>query len=69
MEYKRFHDTIVVRIDRGEEILTQLKEVALKEKITLASVQALGFRFAARHLISKNFSAPRSAPNPASVTT
>ena len=42
MEYKRFHDTIVVRIDRGEEILTQLKEVALKEKIKLASVQALG---------------------------
>ena len=40
MEYKRFHDTIVVRIDRGEEILTQLKEVALKEKITLANVQA-----------------------------
>jgi len=25
--------------------------------------------FALRHLISKNFSAPRSAPKPASVTT
>ena len=29
---------------------------------------ASGFRPAIRHLISKNFSAPRSAPNPASVT-
>ena len=29
----------------------------------------LGFNPAFLHLISKNFSAPRSAPNPASVTT
>ena len=28
-----------------------------------------GFKFDFLHLISKNFSAPRSAPNPASVTT
>ena len=31
-----------VRIDRGEEILEQVKTVALKENIQLASVQALG---------------------------
>ena len=30
---------------------------------------ASGFKFPSRHFISKNFSAPRSAPNPASVTT
>ena len=42
MEYKRFGDTLLVRIDRGEEILTQLKSVALSEKVRLASVRALG---------------------------
>ena len=42
MEYKRFQDTVVVRIDRGEEILTQIEEVAKKEQIKLASVTAIG---------------------------
>ena len=42
MEYKRFNKTIVVRIDRGEEILDKIKEVSLKENIKLASVSALG---------------------------
>ncbi len=42
MKYRRFEDTIVVRIDRGEEILEKMKEVALKENIRLASVEALG---------------------------
>ena len=42
MEYKRFNNTIVARIDKGEEILDKIKEIALKEKIKLASVSALG---------------------------
>lgn len=42
MEYKRFGNTIIARIDKGEEILEQVKEIALKEQIKLASVQALG---------------------------
>ena len=42
MEYRRFGKTIVMRIDRGEEILTQLKIMAQKENIQLASVRALG---------------------------
>lgn len=42
MEYKRFGNTVVLRIDVGEEILATLKEVALKENIKLASVSALG---------------------------
>ena len=42
MEYKRFGNTVVARIDRGEEILTQLKEIAQREHIALASVSALG---------------------------
>ena len=42
MEYKRFNNKIVVRIDKGEEILDKIKEIALKENIKLASVTALG---------------------------
>ncbi len=42
MEYKRFGDTIVLRIDRGEEICEQLKNMALKERIRLAEISALG---------------------------
>ncbi len=42
MEYRKFKDTIVVRIDRGEEIIEQVKNIALKESIKLASITALG---------------------------
>lgn len=42
MEYKRFNDTILLRIDRGEEIIEQVRAVAEKEQIRLASVEALG---------------------------
>ena len=42
MDYRRFNDTVIMRIDKGEEILEQLKVMALKEQITLASVRALG---------------------------
>ena len=42
MEYKRFDKDIVVRIDKGEEILDKIKEVAIRENIKLATVTALG---------------------------
>ncbi len=42
MEYKKFANTIVARIDKGEEILESIKEIALKEKIKLANINALG---------------------------
>ncbi len=42
MEYRKFGDTYVVRIDRGEEILSSLTELCRKEDIRLASVDALG---------------------------
>ena len=42
MDYRRFDDTIIARIDKGEEILEQLKVIAEKEEIKLASVSALG---------------------------
>jgi predicted DNA-binding protein with PD1-like motif len=42
MEYRRFNDTIIARIDRGEDIVEKVKEIALKENIRLANVNALG---------------------------
>lgn len=42
MDYKRFGNTILARIDKGEEILQQLEVIAKKEEIKLASVSALG---------------------------
>ena len=42
MEYKRFDNKIIARMDKGEEILAKIKEISLKENIKLASVQALG---------------------------
>ena len=42
MEYRKFNNTIVARIDKGEEILEKIKEIALKESIKLANINALG---------------------------
>ena len=42
MDYKRFGQTIIARLDKGEEILEQLQVISLKENIKLASVSALG---------------------------
>ena len=42
MEYRRFNNKIVARIDKGEEILDRLKKIALLENIKLAKVTAIG---------------------------
>ena len=42
MDYRRFNDTILLRIDRGEEIIETVKKVAEAEHVRLASVEALG---------------------------
>ncbi len=42
MDYRIFGDKTFVRIDKGEEIVSTLKSVCEKEKITLASVTAIG---------------------------
>ena len=42
MEYRRFRDALVVRIDKGEEILEQLQTVSERENIKLAEISALG---------------------------
>ena len=42
MDFRKFGDTYIVRMDRGEEILAQLTELCKKEDIRLAQVDALG---------------------------
>ena len=67
MEYRRFDHTIIARIDKGEEILAKVKELAEKENIKLASVSALGaiceftvgvFDTAEKKYISNSFQGP-----------
>ena len=42
MEYRVFEDTIVVRLDKGDEIVGSLLTVAEKEGVPLASVSGIG---------------------------
>ena len=67
MEYRRFDNTIIARIDKGEEILAKIKELAEKENIKLSSVAALGaicdftvgvFDTAEKNYISNSFQGP-----------
>ena len=63
MKYARFDNTIAARIDRGEEILTELKKIALAEKIRLGQVSALGavgdFTVGVFHTAEKQYHANR----------
>lgn len=42
MDYRKIGDTFVVRIDKGEEIVSKVLELARRENIALASIEALG---------------------------
>ncbi len=42
MDYRRFGDTLVARLDRGEEITEQIQRIAAAEHIRLGMVNALG---------------------------
>ena len=42
MQYKKFGDTYLVRIDLNEEIMQSLKQLCEKEDIRLAQVNAIG---------------------------
>lgn len=42
MDYRRFGKTLVCRIDRGEEVIACLEEIAKKEMITMADIRGIG---------------------------
>ena len=42
MQFRHFGNKYFVRIDKGEEVITQLKKLCELEKINLAEVRALG---------------------------
>ena len=42
MNYKRFGSTLVVRIDRGEEILKTVAAVCEMERVTCGSIEGIG---------------------------
>lgn len=42
MDYRRFQNHYVIRLDRGEDIVTQLKKLAKTEQIKLATLSGLG---------------------------
>lgn len=42
MEYNRFGNKVVMRIDKGEEVLSTVKKFCVEHKIKLASVSAIG---------------------------
>ena len=63
MQYARFDNMIAARIDRGEEILEELKKIALAEDIRLAHISALGavgdFTVGVFHTAEKQYHANR----------
>jgi len=48
MKYQRFNDTYVLRLEKGEEIVSSLKKFCEKENIKLGSIEGLG---ATNHLV------------------
>lgn len=42
MEYRKFNDNYVVRLNKGEEIISELKELCKNENIKLAEITGLG---------------------------
>ena len=42
MEFQKFEDTYVVRLDKGEEIIASLQKLCETEQIALASVTGIG---------------------------
>ncbi len=42
MDYRRFNDIYVIRMDRGEEIVSSLMEFCRRESVMLGSVEAIG---------------------------
>lgn len=42
MEYKKFNENYVIRLNKGEEVINSLKELCNKEDIKLAEITGLG---------------------------
>lgn len=42
MEYRLFNDTYVVRLDKGEELVSSLTKLCKDENIVLATIEGLG---------------------------
>ncbi|MBR3614489.1 MAG: DNA-binding protein [Clostridia bacterium] len=42
MEYRKFNDSYVIRLDKDDEIIKSLKEICEKEEINLAGITGLG---------------------------
>jgi predicted DNA-binding protein with PD1-like motif len=42
MDYRRFQNHYIIRLDRGEDIVSKLKELAKIEQIKLATLSGLG---------------------------
>lgn len=42
MEYRKFEDSYVVRLNKGEEVIEELKKLCEKEDIKLAEITGLG---------------------------
>lgn len=61
MQVKKVGDTLLVRIDRGEEIVASLLELARKEQIQLASVTGLG---AVDHVVFGTYGVEQKAFTP-----
>ena len=56
MKYRKFDDTLLIRMDPGEEILSTLKEICRREAIESAAVEALG---AVSHAVLSVYDVPR----------
>lgn len=42
MEYRKFGNNVIARLDKGEEVITKIIEIAEKENIKLGNVSAIG---------------------------
>ncbi|WP_315122159.1 PPC domain-containing DNA-binding protein [uncultured Clostridium sp.] len=42
MDYRKFGQKYIIRLDKGDEIIASIKEICKKEKIKLASVTGIG---------------------------
>lgn len=49
MEYRKFNDTFVLRLNKGEEIVSSIKDLCEKEDITLGSISGIG---ASNHIVA-----------------